>query len=184
MSSLVLLCTCVLVVSVVACTPKSKQNSADTAVPKSEIALTVVRHVQQDSLHTATDTLLHGTRVDVNSRPVDLYFCRDTLHLPIILPSGGFSRSKAQEKECNWEIYPATVRCCSYDSLDHVIGMSVHSAESTQEWKYTYDDQYRVVECKGWWSRCRTEYDDSGRIARLTAHHDGVQEEYNFAYAR
>ncbi len=184
LSPVLLLCACILMVYATACTPGSKKISAEANRPKNEVVLTVVRHIWQDSLHTDSDTLIHSARIDVNKRPVNLYFCRDSLHLPLILPSGGFMRNKAQEKECNWEMYPATVRCCTYDSLGHVVSMSVNNAEATQEWRYSYDDMRRIVECKGWWSACRTEYDNAGRIARLMAQRDGRQEEYDFAYAQ
>jgi hypothetical protein len=183
MPSPVLLCACLVMIAV-ACTPKSKKDTAAPADPGNEIGLTVVRSVKQDSLYASIDTLLRDTRINCSACPVDLYFCRDSLRVPLILPSGGFVRNKAQEKECNWEIYPATVRCCTYDSLGNVISMSINNSDATQEWKYTYDINNRVVECKGWWSVCRTDYDQQGRIARLTTQHNGKQEQYDFAYAQ
>ena len=184
MPSPVLLFACAFAAVAVACTPKSNKDTAPAGPGGSnEIGLTVVRHVTQDSLPVSTDTLLHNSHIDCTTCPVDLYFCRDSLHVPLILPSGGFARNRAQEKECNWEIYPGTVRCCTYDSLGNVIGMSLNSGASTQEWKYAYDDRNRVVECKGWWSVCRTEYDDQGRIMRLTTQRNHKQEQYEFAYA-
>ena len=182
MSYPVLFCIGVFATITVACMPKQKKSSATN--PKDEIGLTVVRHVQKDSLATESDTLLSNTRLDCSVCPVDMYFCRDSLRVPLILPAGGFARNKAQEKECNWDIYPASVRCCTYDSLGNVIAMSINGSGTTQEWKYAYDDRGRIVECKGWWSVCRAEYDDEGQLTRVTTEHDGRREAFDFVYTQ
>lgn len=183
MPSPALLCACALALCAFACTSQSKKSVDSPASTTNEVQLTVVRSVQQDSLVHTTDTLMRSVRIDLAQRPVDLYFCRDSLRLPVILPAGGFARNKAQEKECNWDIYPSTVRCCTYDSLGYVVHLAVNSPEATQEWKYVYDSSRRVVECKGWWTSCSVLYDAHSRVARLQMQHNGKLSQYNFVYA-
>lgn len=185
MTSPVLLCACVFAVCAAACTPASKTDKADKpGQPASEIGLTVIRRAQSDSVSISADTVVRGARIDCAMCPVDLYFCRDSLGVPLILPSGGFAHNQAQEKECNWDIYPATVRCCSYDSAGNVVSMSINSSGTTQEWKYAYDATGRVVECKGWWSLHSVQYDNAGRIARLTTQKNSAREDFDFVYAQ
>lgn len=130
----------------ISCNGKSRTDES-LASPENQLMMTVILH---DSVKPYSDwksrVLLKDFLIEPLSTTVDVYFCNRLAHLPHYLPTNGVYKNSVKEKECNWNTYPANVKCYKYDAKGRVVSMSVEGSGIMGDWNYKYDQQDRIVE--------------------------------------
>jgi len=147
------------------------------------VRLTVVCHDNQNpNWEFKTDTLLKDSLLDLTKTKIDLYFSHALCHYPYYMPTKSFFKNPSQEKECNWKIYPNTVKCYEYDSLNRVTRMQVEGSGTRGYWYYKYDSLNRVVELKREIDTVIMTYNSNGTLSEIKDDGGEFHKQFYFYY--
>jgi|GEM_PF-1747722 len=114
------------------------------------VRLTVVSIDNQNpGYQVVTDTLIRDSLIDLSQTKIDLYFTHTIFLFPYYMPTGGMFKNPAQEKECDWSIYPRLVKCYAYDRHNRVIRMQAEGSGTMGSTFYNYDRMNRVTRITG-----------------------------------
>ena len=92
------------------------------------------------------DTLYKDKLINLAKTPIDLFFISNYFKLPYYVPTDGFYKNEAKEKECDMKLYPRNVKCYEYDQSNRVIKMSVNGSGTMNNFSYKYNDKNQIVE--------------------------------------
>ena len=99
------------------------------------------------------------------------------------MPTNSIYRDSIKEKECNWKIYPATVKCYQYDDKNRVVKMQVEGSGTTGNHTFTYDDSDKIIEMTDNSSnKYRMSYDKSGNLLQVTVDNGPFRKKFDFHY--
>lgn len=145
--------------------------------------LTILQRERQDSgFEEKVDTLMKAQTVDLGKNKIDVYFCYRKFGLHFYLPTRNIYRTSQKDKECNWKIYPNTVRCYEYDRKNRVIQMQLEGSGTMGYHTYGYDKQDRIVEMRSNYDNYKMTYDPAGNLLRMTVDGDGLHKQLTFIY--
>jgi hypothetical protein len=162
----------------------NSQTEESLAIPENQLMMTVILH---DSLKPYSDwksrVLLKDSLINPLSTSVDIYFSNRIAHLPYYLPTNGVYMDSVKEKECNWDIYPANVKCYKYDSKGRVVTMTVNGSGTMGDWNYKYDQQDRIVGVERLGSIYSLKYDSlHGLLTELTVKEKSIKQRLEIKY--
>lgn len=145
--------------------------------------LTILQRERQDSgSEGRVDTLMKAQTVDLGKNKIDVYFCYRKIGFHFKLPTKNIYRTTQKDKECNWKIYPATVRCYEYDRKNRVTKMQLEGSGTMGDHTYGYDKQDRIVEMRSSFDDYKMTYDPAGNLLRMTVDGDGLHKQLTFVY--
>jgi YD repeat-containing protein len=145
--------------------------------------LTVVKRENQDpGAEYQTDTLVKSQVVDLSKNRIDVFFCYKNFNIPYCVPTKSIYRDSIKETECNWKIYPNTVKCYDYDAKNRVIKMQVEGSGTAGSHTFKYDHQDRIIEMQGHSDIYKMTYDMDGNLLLMTVNDGGLQKQLTFIY--
>jgi hypothetical protein len=167
----------------------SGQTSKGTAPLKKRLTITAALYSHTNKV-IATDTLLKDSLVDLRKIKVDPYFTQKIFNRPAYLPTGGFNKNVNQQKECDWNHWPAVVRCYEYDSLNRVKSMTVNGPRDTRPncinctFGYVFDLQNQLIAVQYEPQPMRLYYFPDGNLKTIFIDPYGVngKQEFQFIY--
>jgi hypothetical protein len=165
-----------------ACRSSDKPQRIKQVDGNTQIKLTVVRHDNENPrFEVKTDTVFIDS-VDLSKTKVDVYFCHQQFQIPYYMPTKSIYRDSIKDKECDWKIYPATVKCYEYDTKGRVIKMQVEGSGTMGSHTFIYDDSDKIIEMTDNSSdKYKMTYGRDGNLLRLTVN-DGHFQQLEFYY--
>jgi len=146
--------------------------------------LTVIYYNNQNiTLTVNVDTVLKAKQIDLSKTAIDIFYCNEHFHLPYYVPTNSIYKNAAKDKECNMKIYPATVKCYTYDSKKRVIKMTVSGGGTENSFTYKYNDKNEVIEITDYGDdKFTIAYNPDGSIAELKENDLGAEKKLVFIY--
>jgi YD repeat-containing protein len=145
--------------------------------------LTVISRENQDpSAGHQTDTLIKSQVIDLSKNRIDVFFCYKNFNIPYCVPTKSIYRDSIKETECNWKIYPNTVKCYEYDDKNRVIKMQVEGGGTAGSHTFKYDNQDRIIGMQGHSDIYKMTYDKEGNLLLMTVNDGALQKQLAFIY--
>jgi YD repeat-containing protein len=163
-----------------ACTLRSKKDDKKedskpgiTITDSSHVKLVVTKHTAGESRPE-----IFERRVDLTKMKVDAYFSHGHFDVPYYMPTNSIYKDSTKDKECNYEVYPATVSCYEYDNKNRVTKMQVEGSGTTGSHTFKYDENDRIVETTQHSKNYKLSYDKNGNLLSITG--GGIQLDFQY----
>jgi YD repeat-containing protein len=147
------------------------------------VKLTVIEQGNQNpGIEFTTDTLINSQTIDLSEVKIDAYFCWRSFRMPYYMPTNGIFKDSVKVSECNWSIYPRTVKCYQYDSRGRVISMQIEGSGVTKSCNLIYDGNDRIVEITCHFEKYKMTYNSAGNLLAMTIESGDTQKRLEFIY--
>ncbi|MGO4913829.1 hypothetical protein [Leeuwenhoekiella sp. W20_SRS_FM14] len=110
--------------------------------------------------------IIKDSLTDLKETKVDLYFSQKLAKIPFYMPTNGIYKDSIKDNECNWNSYPANVKCYEYDNKNRVKSMSVNGSGTMGTWNYQYDELDRITNIENLGTIYTIKYDDKYGILK------------------
>jgi hypothetical protein len=128
------------------------------------------------------DTVYIPFRTRQRVGKIDIYYFSKKFRIPYYLPTNGIFRDFTKDNECNWDKYPATVNCYTYDPKNRVIKMDINGSGVMDAHTYSYDENDNITCIHDIFDKyIYLKYNRNGSLEKMTVKHDSV-EVYYFKY--
>jgi hypothetical protein len=142
-------------------------SCSETSKKKAKVTVVLFDNHNLDRI-VKIDTVMNAKPFDLPVSKPDIFFCHQYFSLPYYVPTGSILRDSIKDKECDWKIYPNTVKCYEYDKMNRVTRMSVEGSGTSSDFRYIYNSLNQVIRImEGGYEKYLLSYNADGTLGEL-----------------